>query len=138
MPLTQLEHYLVLTDDLDGTRDFYQQALGLRLGPRPPLGFPGYWLYAGDVPCIHIAEWESYRAHSTKAGITVSTRAQGTGPLDHIAFNAVNCAAVTARLTAHGVKFAQQEVPAAGLTQLFLYDPNGLKIEINVRAAAGC
>ena len=59
MPLTQLEHYLVLTDDLDATRDFYAKALGMRLGPRPPLGFPGYWLYLGEVPCIHIAEWES-------------------------------------------------------------------------------
>ena len=26
-----------------------------RDGFRPDLGFPGYWLYAGDVPCIHIA-----------------------------------------------------------------------------------
>jgi catechol 2,3-dioxygenase-like lactoylglutathione lyase family enzyme len=37
MPLTQLEHYLVLTDDLDGTRDFYSHALGMRVGDRPRL-----------------------------------------------------------------------------------------------------
>jgi catechol 2,3-dioxygenase-like lactoylglutathione lyase family enzyme len=133
MPLTQLEHYLVLTDDLDRTRDFYSFALGLRLGPRPPLGFPGYWLYAGDVPCIHIAEWISYRAHSDIAGIPVSERAPGTGPLDHIAFNAVDCEAVKEKLTAHGVEFAENLVPAARLIQLFLKDPNGVKIEINVR-----
>ena len=78
MPLTQLEHYLVLTADLDRTRDFYRDALGLREGPRPPLGFPGYWLYLGDVPCIHIAEWNTYRAHSLAAGISVSTPAPGT------------------------------------------------------------
>ena len=133
MPLTQLEHYLVLTDNLDATRDFYRDALGLRVGPRPPLAFPGYWLYVGDVPCIHIAEWESYRAHSTAAGISVSTRASGTGPVDHIAFNAFDCAGVKAKLIAHGVKFAENEVPTAGLTQLFLNDPNGVKVEINVR-----
>ena len=135
MPLTQLEHYLVLTDDLDKTRDFYDHALGLRVGPRPALGFPGYWLYVGDVPCIHLAEWDSYRAHSTRAGIAVSTRAPGTGAVDHIAFNAVDCEAVKARLAAHGVQFTENDVPAAGLTQLFLYDPNGVKVEINVRAA---
>jgi catechol 2,3-dioxygenase-like lactoylglutathione lyase family enzyme len=135
MPLTQLEHYLVLTDDLDGTRDFYNLALGLRVGPRPPLGFPGYWLYVGDMPSIHIAEWASYRAHSTAAGIGVSTRAPGTGPLDHIAFNAVDCEAVKARLRAYGVQFAENEVPGVGLTQLFLHDPNGIKVEINVRVA---
>jgi catechol 2,3-dioxygenase-like lactoylglutathione lyase family enzyme len=135
VPLTQLEHYLVLTDDLDGTRDFYSGALGLRVGPRPPLGFPGYWLYVGDVPCIHVAEWDSYRVYSTEVGIGVSTRAPGTGPIDHIAFNAFDCEAVKAKLIAYGVKYAENHVPAAGLTQLFLDDPNGVKVEINVRAA---
>ncbi len=133
MPLTQLEHYLVLTDDLDTTRNFYRDALGLREGPRPPLGFPGYWLYAGDVPCIHIAEWHTYKAHSTAAGISVTTPAPGTGPLDHVAFNAEDLAGVKARLSAHHVAYSVNEVPAAGLTQLFLKDPNGLKVEINVR-----
>ncbi len=133
MPILELEHSLILTDDLDATRDFYGGALGLRVGPRPPLGFPGYWLYAGEVPCIHLAEWQSYREHSTHAGISVSQRAPGTGPVDHIAFNAVDCDAIKARLKANGVQFAENSVPAARLTQLFLHDPNGVKIEINVR-----
>ncbi len=136
MPLTQIEHYLVLTDDLDGTRDFYSRALGLHVGPRPQLGFPGYWLYVGNVPSIHIAEWDSYRAHSTAAGISVSARAPGTGAVDHIAFNAIDCEAVKAQLRAYGVQFAEHEVPGVGLTQLFLHDPNGVKVEINVRALA--
>ena len=79
----------VLTDDIDGTRDFYCNALGMRVGPRPPLKFAGYWLYVGDTPCIHIGEWKSYVAHSTDVGIPVTRPAAGTGPLDHIAFNAV-------------------------------------------------
>lgn len=133
MPLTQLEHYLVLTDDLERTRDFYRDALGLREGARPPLGFPGYWLYAGDVPCIHVAEWNTYRAHSVAAGIGVSIPAPGTGPLDHVAFNAVDLGEVLARLSAHDVVYSVNDVPAAGLTQLFLKDPNGVKVEINVR-----
>ncbi len=133
MPLTQLEHFLVLTDDLDGTRNFYRDALGLREGARPPLGFPGYWLYVGDVPCIHIAEWNSYRAHSIAAGIGISTPASGTGPVDHIAFNAMDLAGLRARLSAHNIGYSINEVPNAGLTQLFLKDPNGVKLEINVR-----
>jgi catechol 2,3-dioxygenase-like lactoylglutathione lyase family enzyme len=133
MPLTQLEHYLVLTDDLDGTRDFYRDALGLREGARPPLGFPGYWLYVGDVPCIHIAEWNTYGKHSIAAGISVTAPAPGTGPLDHIAFNAVDLGGVKARLAAHKIEYSVNEVPKAGLIQLFLKDPNGVKIEINIR-----
>ncbi len=39
MALTGLEHYLVLTANLDATRDFYRDALGMSQGFRPPLGF---------------------------------------------------------------------------------------------------
>jgi catechol 2,3-dioxygenase-like lactoylglutathione lyase family enzyme len=133
MPLTQIEHYLVLTDDLDATRNFYCNGLGMRVGTRPPLGFPGYWLYVGDIPCIHVAEWESYRAYSTEAGIGISTRAPGTGPVDHIAFNGIDFEAIKSALIAHDVKFAVNEVPSVMLRQLFMHDPNGVKIEINVR-----
>jgi catechol 2,3-dioxygenase-like lactoylglutathione lyase family enzyme len=132
MPLTQLEHYLVLSDDIDGTRDFYCNALGLRVGPRPPLDFLGYWVYLGDVPCIHIADWNSYRAHSQATGIAISVRAAGTGPLDHIAFNAVDYESITARLRSHGIVAAENLVPGIGLRQLFLTDPNGVKIELNI------
>ena len=134
MPLTQLEHYLVLTDDIDATRDFYCNALGMRVGPRPPLDFSGYWVYLGEVPCIHIADWHSYRAHSRTTGIAISTRAAGTGPLDHIAFNAVDYAAVKARLAAHGIEATENLVAGVGLRQLFLSDPNGVKIELNIAA----
>jgi len=133
MPLTKLEHYLVLTDDMEATRDFYVQALGMHLGFRPPLAFPGYWVYVGDTPCIHIAEWKSYTAHSQEKGIEVSTRADGTGPVDHIAFNAHDYDEVAGRLERYGVKARKNEQPGGLLRQLFLQDPNGVKIEINVR-----
>jgi catechol 2,3-dioxygenase-like lactoylglutathione lyase family enzyme len=135
MPLTKLEHYLVLTDDIDATRDFYVRALGMQVGFRPPLGFPGYWVYVGDTPCIHIAEWQTYTAHSLEQGIAVSSRANGTGPLDHIAFNAHDYDDVVARLESHGVQATRNDVPGGALRQLFFADPNGVKIEINVRKA---
>jgi len=135
VPLTKMEHYLVLTEDLETTKEFYCRALGMRLGPRPELGFPGYWLYVGDTPCIHIAEWQTYTAHSKLQGIPVSTRAPGTGALDHIAFNAENFDEVLTRLKSHGVTPRHNDVPGASLRQLFLTDPNGVKIEINVRVA---
>jgi catechol 2,3-dioxygenase-like lactoylglutathione lyase family enzyme len=133
MPLTKMEHYLVLTDDLDATRDFYVHALGMHVGSRPPLGFPGYWVYVGDTPCIHIAEWQTYTEHSDGQGIPVSSRAHGTGPVDHIAFNALDYDDVVSRLEKHGVHADRNDVPGGMLRQLFLRDPNGVKIEINVR-----
>ncbi len=131
-----MEHYLVLTDDIERTRDFYCHALGMRVGARPPLEFPGYWLYVGDTPCIHIAEWKTYTAHSREQGIPVSARAAGTGAFDHVAFNAEDYDEVLSRLTAHGIVPGRNDVPGARLRQLFLTDPNGVKIEINVRIAS--
>jgi catechol 2,3-dioxygenase-like lactoylglutathione lyase family enzyme len=135
MALTRLEHYLVLTDNVDATRDFYCNVLGMQVGPRPPLEFPGYWVYLGDVPCIHIADWERYATHSAQTGIPVSKRSEGTGPVDHLAFNANNYPEIRDRLHHHGVPAHTNVVPGANLIQLFLNDPNGVKIEINIFSA---
>ena len=132
MPLTKLEHFLVLTADIDGTRDFYCRVLGMREGPRPPLGFPGYWLYLGDTPVIHIAEWATYTAHSASREIPVSVPADGTGALDHIAFNATDYDELLAMLASHGVKPMKNVTNPNGLRQVFLLDPNGVKLEINI------
>ena len=95
MPLTRLEHYLVLSDDIQKTRDFYCNVLGLTEGFRPELDFPGYWLYVGDTPCIHIGDWAAYAVWTKKVGIPISSRAPATGPVDHIAFNATGFDAAT-------------------------------------------
>ena len=47
MAATGMNHFTVLTDDVPATVGFYRDLLGLTDGPRPPLGFPGAWLYAG-------------------------------------------------------------------------------------------
>jgi len=128
MAVGGLQHLLVLTDDIDATRDFWCGALALEQGERPPLGFPGYWLYAGGVPCVHVAERAAYEAHSESIGIPASTL-----PVDHVAFGAEGYDDVVARLASRGIESAANEVPAAGLRQLFIQDPNGVKVEINVK-----
>lgn len=132
MPLTKMEHYLVLTHDIDKTRDFYCNALGMHVGPRPPLAFLGYWLYLGETPCIHIGEWRTYTEHSKAQDIPVTTPAPGTGPVDHVAFNGDDFDEILERLKKHGVAAHINHVPGGFLQQLFLMDPNGVKIEINV------
>jgi len=131
MALNLMEHYLVLTDDIDATRAFYIDILGLEDGLRPPLEFPGYWLYLKGTPVLHNAEWETYTAHSNRLGIPVTTRAEGTGASDHIAFNGMGPVDLIARLEAGSIPFERNDVPHAKLVQLFLNDPNGIKIELN-------
>jgi len=131
MPLNLMEHYLVLTDDNELTRDFYLNVLGLKEGFRPELGFPGYWLYLDKVPVLHIAEWLTYTAHSNKLGIPVSTRAESTGAFDHIAFNGTKPDEMVTQLERFNVPYERNDVPHANLVQFFLNDPNGVKIELN-------
>lgn len=129
----RLDHYLVMTHDVDGTRDFYRDVLGFQEGFRPELGFLGHWLYLGEVAVIHIADWDSYTAHSRRLGIPVTTPASGTGVLDHIAFNAPGSshAMLVQRLRQRGLDYHQHDSPGIGLRQVFLSDPNGLKLELN-------
>jgi catechol 2,3-dioxygenase-like lactoylglutathione lyase family enzyme len=130
--LTGVEHLLVLSDDIDATRDFYRDVLGLHEGERPPLEFPGHWLYIGDFARVHVAERDAYAAHAATLGLSVPDPAEG-GPVDHIAFAADDYEEIAARLREAGVDAVENSIPAAGLRQLFVEDPNGLRIEINVR-----
>jgi catechol 2,3-dioxygenase-like lactoylglutathione lyase family enzyme len=133
--VSELEHVLVLSDDIEATRDFYERAVGLRTGERPPLPFHGFWLYAGDTACLHIADRASYRAHARTMGLTVDERgtgALGSGPVDHIAFRAADHGAVSERLQRAGVVAVLNEVPGGGPRQFFVHDPDGVRVEINV------
>ena len=128
MGLHALEHVLVLTDDLEATKAFYCDVLGLEAGDRPELPFPGYWLYLDGVPCVHVAERAAYEAQLERMGLP-----RADGPVDHLAFAAANHDALVARLDAAGVEAVSNDVPAAGIRQLFFEDPNGVRIELNVR-----
>jgi catechol 2,3-dioxygenase-like lactoylglutathione lyase family enzyme len=131
MPLTGIQHLLVLSDDIEAARDFYRDVLGLREGERPPLEFPGFWLYLGDEPCVHVAERAAYAAHASTLGLEVTATASGDGAIDHVAFAADDYEEIQARLRRAGIEAVENAVPAAGLRQLFVEDPDGVRVEIN-------
>jgi catechol 2,3-dioxygenase-like lactoylglutathione lyase family enzyme len=133
MSVTEMEHVLVLSEDIEASRDFYCRVVGLQVGERPALEFPGYWLYAGATPCVHVADRSTYLRHAAWLGLTVPHEPPGAGYVDHIAFNASDYEAVRARLKSNGVPAILNVVPGGGLHQVFFDDPNGVRIEINVR-----
>jgi catechol 2,3-dioxygenase-like lactoylglutathione lyase family enzyme len=116
---------------VDRTRDFYRDVLGFDEGPRPDLGFLGHWLYLKGVACIHIADWSTYTAHSNRLGIPVTRPAPGTGPLDHVAFNGDDYEETLGRLRRNQLNYHPHDSPGIGLRQIFIEDPNGLKLELN-------
>jgi catechol 2,3-dioxygenase-like lactoylglutathione lyase family enzyme len=132
LSLGHIEHFLVLSDDMDGTRDWYVRVLGFSVGERPPLPFPGYWLYLGEVPAVHVADRSAYEGHAASVGTGSSPAGSSTGAVDHIAFSATGYEELRDRLAAEGVSAVENEIPGV-MRQLFLVDPNGVRLELNVR-----
>ena len=132
LSLGHMEHFLVLSDDIDGTRDFYVRVRRARAGDRPASRFPGYWLYAGDAPCVHMATARP-TSRTRRRGTGSSPPAAGsTGAVDHIAFSATDYDDLKARLAENDVRPPRTRSPAV-MRQLFVQDPNGVRVELNVR-----
>jgi catechol 2,3-dioxygenase-like lactoylglutathione lyase family enzyme len=133
MPVTQLEHYLVVSEVLEQTKDFYCEILGLRVGDRPDLGFSGYWLYLGEIPCLHLADRESYTDYKARVGTPVPQQTVDTGAIDHIAFNAIGFRDTVQMLENRGLRFRLNRIDDIGLSQVFVQDPNAITLELNFR-----
>ena len=112
MPINALHHVTVKTDDLDATRDFYQEILGLEVGFRPDLDFPGYWLYSGGVATVHLLGERKPREGIVVRG--TEKKFEDTGRFDHIAFAASDLPGVRKRLQSKSVTF-----PRAGLVNVY-------------------
>jgi catechol 2,3-dioxygenase-like lactoylglutathione lyase family enzyme len=134
MPITHMQHYMVLSKDLEKTRAFYCDVLGLKVGPRPPFDFEGFWIYTGDVAAVHVAGQSSYE--DTGRLKDSGAARNGSGSVDHIAFAANDYDELIASFNRHGVKYRATTVPGSDLRQLFVFDPDGIQIEINIRASA--
>ncbi len=130
MPAESLNHYTIQARDVEKTKDFYVQIVGLKAGDRPPLNFPGYWLYCGGTPTVHLL---GYQAHQKVVADGPSYPAE-TGRLDHIAFSCSGLKDMKATLKAHGVKYDERVLPRLNMTQLFYLDPDGIAVECNFPA----
>ena len=137
MPLSHIEHFLVAADDIDATRDWYARVLGMKSGPHPDFGFPVHWMYVGDVDVVHIGPSARAASENQKKylGRTSQDQGAGTGAIDHIAFRASGLRAMLEHLKREKIDFTRRRASGQALFQLFFYDPNGIKIELNYDAA---
>jgi catechol 2,3-dioxygenase-like lactoylglutathione lyase family enzyme len=124
MPLARLDHITVLCSDLARSRAFYSQVLGIHDGDRPDFNFPGAWLYLEGRAVVHLV------------GGNNDGSKKATGSIDHIAFEAQDLAGTRQRFTDTGIPFTERGVPGRPLRQIFLHDPDGVKIELNFRGEA--
>ena len=132
MPLEKIDHYAIRTQRMDETKDFYE-ALGLHAGARPEFPFPGHWMYAGDIPVVHIVGIDPDNPDGLYdyLGLKDVEFLDGSGAVDHLAFRASDPEGLKIILKDRNVKYREREVPNLGLLQIFVEDPNDITVEIN-------
>ena len=149
MEIKRVDHYSIRTLDLEASRRFYTEVIGLKEGPRPPFKFPGYWLYSGEPPAdlhnsarnyglVHLMGFDRNNPQSLNEYVgerDPATLGGGTGALDHVAFAAAGRDAMVERCRRCNVEFFERAVPMLGLHQMFIKDPDGVTIELNYPAS---
>jgi catechol 2,3-dioxygenase-like lactoylglutathione lyase family enzyme len=127
-----MEHFLLQTEDIEATKNWYVKVLGLRVGPCPDFKFPVYWLYLGERDVLHITTGGKNVSDNRKTYVGQESQAtHGTGVIDHVAFRASGLEATIEHLKRNNIEFKERQVDDQGLYQLFLFDPNGVKVELN-------
>lgn len=124
MGITGLDHINIDTAKPDETVAFYEEILGLENRPqdRPDFSFPGAWLFLGNTAVVHL----NFIDHDD--------RFANRSAFNHIAFEGTNFTETCAMLDERGLDYRCAQRPEISLSQIFVEDPNGVRVEINIRA----
>lgn len=124
MAVVGLDHYALLSSNPERTTRFYSEIVGLNVGPRPQLSFPGIWLYAGERPIVHVM-----------FGRPIPSKE--TGAVDHLAFVANGSVAETLEiLKRNEIEFTSRVIERTNVTQVFFRDPDNVGVELNFATMA--
>jgi catechol 2,3-dioxygenase-like lactoylglutathione lyase family enzyme len=123
---TSFDHVTLVCANLEATRRFYVDLLGMTPVTRPAFSFPGLWFQLGNMQ-IHATQQspESGSAGWGDQGTKVVPRGH------HIAFAVANSFEAANSLQSHGVRIASPlQVRPDGFQQVYLYDPDGHLVEL--------
>ncbi|HEY3394331.1 MAG TPA: VOC family protein [Lacipirellulaceae bacterium] len=124
--VTAFDHVTIICADLEATRRFYVDVLGMTEVPRPAFRFPGLWFQTAGVQ-IHATQEsaEAGRAGWADQGGKVVSRGH------HIAFRVDDVSRALAIVEDRGVRIASplQQRPD-GYRQVYLFDPDGHVVEL--------
>jgi len=123
----RIQHVGLVVSDLERSRRFYADALGLPEVPRPPnFTFDGAWFRSGGTE-IHLL----VEAHTTGGAGQSAGAGAGKGLTHHLAFEVEQLEPALARLSEHGVELTGGPMPRGdGYTQAFFLDPDGHVLEL--------
>ena len=124
----RLQHCGLVVSDVERSRRFYGEALGLEELPRPAnFAFAGAWFALGDTEIHLLAEADT----TGRAGMPPPGPGLAGGLATHLAVEVDGLTAWQGRLAAHGVAPAAGPMPRGdGVDQLFVLDPDGYVVEL--------
>lgn len=121
-----IDHVAVIAQDLDASRHFYEDILGMQPVPRPAFPFEGLWFQAGQTQ-IHVI------LANKEAGPAGQPPFEGTMPSrgHHLAFELADCAEAVAQLREANIEIvAGPQSRPDGFQQVYLHDPDGYLVEL--------
>jgi glyoxylase I family protein len=114
-----VHHTSFAVKDLERSRFFYEEILGLTPKPRPDLGIPGIWYQAGACE-VHLIQ--------TFPGVDLGTPPPEINPMArHEAFAIADYDQALAILQSHGLEVLET---SAVQGQMWVRDPDGNIIEL--------
>ncbi|GDY08856.1 glyoxalase [Planctomycetia bacterium] len=121
-----LDHVTLVVKDLELSRRFYVDGLGMREVPRPAFSFPGSWFQAGPTLIHLIGE----HFGGSPAGNPLAEEFRTTRS-NHFAFLVDDVEAAYARAQELGMKIVSSpKARPDGFVQVFLNDPDGFVVEL--------
>ena len=121
-----IDHITIVSDDLEKSRQFYVDLLGMVQLDRPDFGFPGMWFLAGTTMIhLNIAGENSGRPGFPDMGAI--SPSQGL----HYAFLVDDCDAAAERMAEAGYQlFDGPRSRPDGARQFYIRDPDDHLVEI--------
>jgi catechol 2,3-dioxygenase-like lactoylglutathione lyase family enzyme len=129
-----IQHCALVVSDLERSRRFFRDALGLTEIARPAnFAFAGAWFQAGADEVHLILEDDT----TMRAGASEPGPGLGVGLVTHLALEVDDLAAMLGRLHERGVEIGGGPMPRGdGVEQAFVLDPDGYVVEVFQRTGA--
>lgn len=118
MKVLALDHTAVNCSDIEKSRRFYSEAIGLTEIERPEFDFAGVWYGMGGDQQLHLIEQKDLAPSKSRIN-------------HHFAFRVADVEATRRELESRGVRIIMANGRPDGVSQIFIADPDGYIIEFS-------
>ena len=121
--ITSLHHVAVCVTDVERSKRFYREVLGMKEIERPAFPFGGAWYEMADGRQLHLIVHERPRTLRGPAEVDLRD--------GHLALGVADYEATVSHLRAAGVEIVERPDNVTPWKQVYLTDPDGNVIELN-------